>query len=100
MYWEIDIIKQNKNVCVSFIDVLVHKGFQLKGTAEIIIWSDTDFIDMKINLEKLTEGKFPFSSIIKITVEYTKPIIAPRYLFYPETTEEEQVKSARKSYGL
>ena len=62
--------------------------------------SDADFIDMEKILEKMTEGKFPFSSIIKITVEYTKPIIAPRYLFYPETTEEEQVKSAHKLYGF
>jgi len=91
-------IKQNKNVCLSFIDVLVQKGFQLKGTAKIITSSDPDFIDMENVLLKMTEGKFPFSSIIKITVEYTKPIIAPRYLLYPETTEDEQVKNARNSY--
>ena len=93
-------IKHNKNVCVSFIDVLVQKGFQLKGAAEIIIKSDADFKAMKNVLLKMTEGKFPFSSIIKITVEYTKPIIAPKYLFYPETTEEEQAKSAYISYGF
>jgi len=93
-------IKHNKNVCVSFIDVLVQKGFQLKGAAEIIIKSDGDFKAMKNVLLKMTEGKFPFSSIIKITVEYTKPIIAPKYPFYPETTEEEQAKSAYISYGF
>jgi len=93
-------IKQNKNVCLSFIDVLVQKGFQLKGTAKIVTSSDPDFIDMENVLLKMTEGKFPFSSIIKITVEYTKPIIAPRYLLYPETTEDEQVKNARNSYGF
>jgi len=93
-------IKQNKNVCVSFIDVLVQKGFQVKGTAEIIMSSDVDFKAMEKILKNMTEGKFPFSSIIKIAVAYTKPIIAPRYLYYPETTEEEQVKSARKSYGF
>ena len=93
-------IKQNKNVCLSFIDVLVQKGFQLKGTAKIITSSDPDFIDMENVLLKMTEGKFPFSRIIKMTVKYTKSIMAPRYFFYPETTEEEQVKSARKSYGF
>ena len=93
-------IKQNKNVCLSFIDVLVQKGFQLKGIAKIITISDPDFIEMENVLLKMTEGKFPFSNIIKITVEYTKPIIAPRYLLYPETTEDEQVKNARNSYGF
>ena len=29
-------IKRNENVCVSFVDVLVQKGFQLKGKARII----------------------------------------------------------------
>ena len=85
---------------MSFIDVLVQKGFQIKGTAKIIISSDADFSDMENVLLKMTDGKFPFSSIIKITVEYTKPIIAPRYLFYPETTEEQQIKSAGKLYGF
>ena len=93
-------IKKNKNVSVSFIDVLVQKGFQLKGTAEIIVKSDTDFKSMENVLLKMTEGEFPFSSIIKIKIEHTEPIIAPSYLFYPQTTEDEQVKNARKSYGF
>lgn len=93
-------IKQNKNVCVSFIDILVQKGFQVKGTAEIIDKTDAEFSEMEHILTKMTGGKFPFSTLTKITVEQVKPIIAPRYCFYPETTEKQQIESAKKTYGF
>ena len=93
-------IRANKNVCISFIDILKQKGFQLKGAAEIIEKSATDFSKMEKMLLHLTEGKFPFATITKITITSSKPIIAPKYLLYPNSTEEQQVESAKKSYGL
>jgi predicted pyridoxine 5'-phosphate oxidase superfamily flavin-nucleotide-binding protein len=93
-------IKQNNNVCISFLDILVQKGFQLKGKAELIGKTHSEFLDMEKVLTKMTGGKFPFAKITKITVEQAKPIIAPKYILYPETTEEEQIESARKLYGI
>lgn len=93
-------IKQNKNVCVSFIDILVQKGFQIKGKAEIIGKTDVEFNEMEKIFNKMIGGKFPFASITKISIETTKPIIAPRYILYPKTTKEEQILSAKKTYGL
>ncbi|MEO0573557.1 MAG: pyridoxamine 5'-phosphate oxidase family protein, partial [Bacteroidota bacterium] len=93
-------IKQNQNVCVSFIDILVQKGFQLKGTAEIIKKMDAEFNEMERLLTEITCGKYPFSTITKISVQHAKPIIAPNYILYPETTEIEQIKSAKKVYNI
>lgn len=93
-------IRVNKNVCISFIDILKQKGFQLKGIAEIIENSSKDFSRMEKVLLHLTEGKFPFATITKITIISSKPIIAPKYLLYPHTTEQEQIESAKKSYGF
>lgn len=93
-------IKENENVCVSFIDILVQKGFQLKGKAKIIGKTDAGFFEMKKILTKMTGGNFPFATITKITVELVKPIIAPKYILYPETTEMEQIKSAKEAYGI
>jgi len=93
-------IKENSKVCISFIDVLVQKGYQVKGSAVIVKFNHPEFPDLEKPLLKMTEGKFPFSSIIKITVESSKPIVAPRYLLYPETTETQQIESAVKAYGL
>lgn len=93
-------IQQNKNVCISFIDILVQKGYQVKGTAEIIGASHPDFFKMEKALLTMTDGKFPFKTISCITVQKVKPILAPRYLLFPETTEAEQIKSARALYGI
>ncbi|WP_299550703.1 pyridoxamine 5'-phosphate oxidase family protein [Seonamhaeicola sp.] len=93
-------IKENPNICLSFIDVLVQKGYQLKGKASVISKTEDAFESLEKPLLKITEGKFPFSSIFKITVKSAKPIIAPRYILYPDTTVEEQIASAKKAYGL
>ena len=93
-------IKQNKNVCISFIDILVQKGFQLKGKARIIEKTNSDFLELEKILTKMTGGNFPFSTITEISVKQIKPIIAPKYIFYPETTEKKQIESAKKAYGF
>lgn len=93
-------IKENANVCVSFIDVLVQKGWQLKGKATIVFPEQPDFNLLMETLLPLTEGKFPIRHIISIKIEKAKPIVAPRYILYPHTTEEEQIASAIKSYKL
>ncbi|MEP2280653.1 pyridoxamine 5'-phosphate oxidase family protein [Maribacter sp.] len=93
-------ISENKQVCISFIDVLKQKGFQLRGEAEIIAESSSEFSSMEKVLLSLTKGKFPFATITKITITSSKPILAPKYLLYPITTEQEQIESAKKSYGF
>lgn len=93
-------IKQNANVCISFIDILLQKGFQIKGEAEIIDKTHLEFLEMEKILAEMTNGKFPFATITKIKVLQAKKIIAPKYVLYPETTEEEQIKSAKKLYGI
>lgn len=93
-------IKSNPKVCISFIDILVQKGFQLKGEAEVIEQGDARFEELASPLKVLAGEEFPFSSLTKIEVEAARPIIAPRYLLYPDTTEEEQIASARRAYGL
>jgi len=96
----IDNIKHNTQVCISFIDILIQRGWQLKGTAELIERGEPTFELFESPLLKMTKGKFPFSTIIKMKVHETKPIWAPSYIFYPETTQQEQIEKALKSYSL
>ncbi|SHH56054.1 pyridoxamine 5'-phosphate oxidase family protein [Winogradskyella jejuensis] len=93
-------ISQNENVCISFVDILVQKGFQIKGKARIITKHDADYLEMEKVLIEMTGGDFPFSTITEITLNHVKPIIAPKYILYPETTEDQQIESARKAYGF
>ena len=93
-------IKQNENVCISFIDIFVQKGFQIKGKAKIIKKTDSEFSEMQKILLKMTGGNFPFSTITEIKIGQVKPIIAPKYILYPETTESDQIESAKKAYDI
>ena len=93
-------IRENPNVCVSFIDILVQKGYQLKGEAEIVEPSMPGYTEMEKKLTDITHGKFPFATITRIHIHFAKPILAPSYLFFPETKEEDQVASAKNRYGL
>ena len=93
-------IRANPKVCVSFINILSQKGFQLKGSAQIIDKNHREFLAMETILLKMTGGTFPFKTITKITVHKVKPLIAPRYLLFPETTEKQQIDSALKAYGI
>jgi len=93
-------IELNENVCVSFIDIFVQKGFQIKGKAEIIKKAHSEFTAMNKILTEMTGGKFPFNTITEITLEQVKPIIAPSYILYPETTEMKQIENSKKSYRI
>lgn len=93
-------IKENENVCISFVDVFVQKGFQLKGKAKILTNKDDDYESMKKCLEEFLQGKYPFPSITKIRIDQVKRIVAPSYRLFPELTEEEQIASAKKTYGV
>ncbi|GAB4511112.1 MAG: pyridoxamine 5'-phosphate oxidase family protein [Allomuricauda sp.] len=93
-------IQQNENVCISFIDVLVQKGFQLKGKAKVIDSSDSRFLEMEKVLLKKTGGNFPFKTITVISIDQAKQIIAPKYVLYPNTTEAEQIADAKRAYGI
>ena len=93
-------IKQNSKVCISFIEVFIQKGFQLKGSAQIITKKDEGFKSMESELLKITKGLYPFNSITKIQIESVKPIIAPSYILYPDKKDDDRISEVKKSYGL
>ncbi len=92
-------ILENNHVCIAFIDIFVQKGFQIKGRAEIIDETDRKFPEYDHILKTMTEGKFPYKSITAISADTIKPIIAPKYILYPETTEEQQIQGAVELYN-
>jgi|SRR5690606_7737764 len=93
-------IVYNPNVCVSFIDVFIQKGFKLKGKARIISKEDPIFSEKVKHLTNLFSDKFPINDIIEVSVKQVEQIIAPSYYLYAETTEEGQVESAMRAYKV
>jgi predicted pyridoxine 5'-phosphate oxidase superfamily flavin-nucleotide-binding protein len=93
-------IRSNPLVCVSFINVFKQKGFKVKGSAKVIEINNEEFQGKELILRTLGGEKFEIKSIIEILVSSFRPIVAPSYLMFPETTESSQVKQAMDTYGV
>ena len=96
----INNIKDNPNVCVSFVDIFIQKGFKLKGNAKIIDKNDDGFEAKVKPLTDLFTDKFPIKSVIEIKVTQVDIIKAPSYFLFPDTTEKSQVESAMRTYKV
>ncbi|MCA9298083.1 MAG: pyridoxamine 5'-phosphate oxidase family protein, partial [Phycisphaerales bacterium] len=93
-------IRATGRACVAFVDVFTQRGFQVSGAARELRKDDPSFESIESILLVLTEGKFPFKSVFRVMAEEVRTILAPRYVLYPETTEEEQIASAMVRYGV
>lgn len=93
-------IQQNDKVCVSFVDVFVQKGYQLKGRAQLIVPQNAFYGNYKTVFEQQFGDAFPMASFIEIRIEQVKPILAPSYQFFPTTEETKQVQNALKTYKV
>lgn len=94
-------ILANPRVCVSFVDVFVQKGFKVSGTARNVRPQDLDYEKWVTPLTAMAGPRFPIRSVIVIRVTQCEPILAPSYQLYAEeTTEQAQVASAMRAYGV
>jgi predicted pyridoxine 5'-phosphate oxidase superfamily flavin-nucleotide-binding protein len=91
----------NPRVCVSFVDVFTQKGCKVTGTARNVLRRDADFPRWAAALEAQAGPRFAIGSVILVRADAVEAILAPSYRFYPdETTEEGQVASAMRTYGV
>jgi len=94
-------IAANPRVCVSFVDIFIQKGFKLSGIALNVGPQDMDYEKWATPLKAMAGPRFPIRSAIVIHVNQCEPILAPSYQLYPdETTEQAQVASAMRAYGV
>jgi predicted pyridoxine 5'-phosphate oxidase superfamily flavin-nucleotide-binding protein len=94
-------IAANPLVCVSFIDVFVQKGFKVTGAARNVRRQDAYFAHWAAPLEAKAGPRFAIHSVIVVRAKAIEPIVAPSYRLYAaETTEQSQVASAMRTYGV
>lgn len=93
-------IKANPNVCVSFVDIFIQKGYKIKGAARVIDQTDDSFKEKAQPLVDLFSDEFPIKAVIEIEVIKVESIQAPSYFLYPERSEQSQIESAMKSYKV
>ena len=94
-------IEVNPLVCVSFIDIFVQKGFKVTGSARNVRQQDPDFSRWLAPLQAKAGPRFPIHSVIVARAKAVEVILAPSYRLYStETTEQSQVASAMRAYGI
>ena len=94
-------IAQHPQVCLSFVDVFVQKGFKLIGNAREVRAYDAEFTDWAEPLLAMVGQRFTIQSVLVVHVQSVAAIVAPSYRFYPnETTEASQVASAMRAYNV
>lgn len=94
-------VELNPSVCVGFVDVFVQKGFKVFGEARNVRRQDPEFVRWAAPLEVIAGPRFPVHSVLLVRATAIEPILAPSYRLYPaETTEQAQVASALRTYGV
>jgi predicted pyridoxine 5'-phosphate oxidase superfamily flavin-nucleotide-binding protein len=94
-------IAQHPQVCLSFVDVFVQKGFKLVGTAREVRADNAEFATWAKPLLAMVGERFTIHSVLVVHVKSVAAILAPSYRFYPDdTTEAGQVASALRRYGM
>ncbi len=94
----------NPAVCISFVHVFKQRGFQLKGqaqyyTAPEVQQHESGSEQLSI-LRELAGELFPIQGLFVINIESAQEIISPGYYLTPGATEQSQVESAKKVYGI
>ncbi len=94
-------LRSNPCVCVSFVDIFVQKGFKIVGTAQNVPHNAADYARWVRPLQAKAGPRFSIHSVMVVKVQSIEPIIAPSYRLYPaETTEQSQIESAMRTYGV
>lgn len=93
-------IRSNPNVCVSFIDVFVQKGYKLKSHATLITETDLAFAARAAPLKKKAGEAFKVRAVIAVEIREVQPILALSYRFYPNTAEQSQTEEALVTYRV
>ena len=94
-------IAQHPQVCLSFVDVFVQKGFKLAGTAREVGTADAEFATWAKPLLAMVGQRFTIQSVLLVHVKSVAAIVAPSYRFYPDdTTEASQMVSGMRAYKV
>ncbi|WP_268746521.1 pyridoxamine 5'-phosphate oxidase family protein [Nitrincola sp. A-D6] len=94
-------IRVNQKICLSFVDVFVQKGFKIIGTATEFKPSVPEYSRWVEPLLVMASDRYPIHSVFVVRAIAVEPIVAPSYRLYPsETTEESQIQSALRTYGV
>lgn len=80
-------LKDNSNVCISFLNAFVQKGYQINGTAKLIDKEEPCFELYAELLTELYTDRFSIKSLVKITITTIVEINAPNTVHFDQSVE-------------
>lgn len=93
-------IQTCNQVCISFVDVFIQKGYKVKGIAYNLRPGDSGYEARHAILYEMAGDKFPIRSIITVDVIAVSPVVAPSYWLFHDVTARQQIESACRTYGV
>jgi len=90
----------NPQVCVSFIDVFLQRGFKLIGEARTVGPRDDEFERWAAPLRRKAGPHFRIRGVILVDVHRAHRIWAPSYALFPERSDDERRAEAYRTYGV
>lgn len=93
-------ITQNTRACIAAIDVFEQRGLQVFGSAEVVRAGDPRWEELSPPLIELAGDAFPVRSVIRLSVERVKEIVAPSIWMYPDRDAVEVRSAVLDRYGV
>ena len=93
-------IEAVEQVCISFVNVFVQKGYKIQGRARVYRSGETGFEERHGKLTEKIGTRFPILSVIEIEPKSIAEIIAPSYRLYPESREEDRIRESWEAYQV
>ena len=93
-------IDQTKNVCLSFVNVFIQKGYKITGKAKVWNPGSVGYEDRLRKLISEIGETFPIISIIEIDPTETEEIIAPSYRLFPDSGPLDRIRESLSTYEV
>jgi hypothetical protein len=94
-------ILSHDRVCVSFIDIFVHKGSKVGGSARPLGRNEAGYVRRVGPLSPKARPRFIVNGVIVVQAQSVEPIMAQSCRLYPpETTEVSQLAAALQIYRV
>ncbi len=93
-------IGQNANVCISFVNVFIQKGYKIVGTANILKRGDSGYENKHGKLVAAIGSAFPIISVIEIEPVSVHAIVAPSYRLFPDTGPVDRIRESLETYKV
>jgi len=93
-------IEHGDQVCISFVNIFVQKGYKITGRATVLKPEDKEYEVRHRMVVETIGATFPVMSIIEIEPDVIDEIVAPSYRLFPDTGPLDRIRESMESYRV